>query len=100
MCNCTTNLLDKWMLLKIMSDLHAVFVVFLHANRERFDASVHEEAVEWRGDGAKGVLHETKSLVKVVPVHHETSHYDIRMAIDVFCDRVHHNIGAQSQRIL
>jgi hypothetical protein len=73
----------------------------LHPHGESFGAALGEPAVECTRDGAVGILEETELLGKAVVVsvwcrrrgEDSSAHYDIRMAVDVFCEGVNDDVS-------
>ena len=82
-----------------------------------FEAAVGQPAVEWRGNGADGVLQERKPLLELVRVECGHAHQDVllsvshaastpswrttyRMTIDILGDRVDDNVRSVIERIL
>lgn len=59
-----------------------------------------EPAVKRRWNGTNGVLEEGEPLLDVWRIERCTSHQDVRMAVDIFCDRMDHNICTMIQRVL
>lgn len=62
--------------------------------------SVGEPAVESRWDSANSILEETKAGLESVVVEGGNAHDDVRMAVNVLSDGVHHNIGAMVEGVL
>src|SRR6266702_3187717 len=52
--------LDSGMLLQPFGDPTAARIVLAHSQRQRLGATQRQPAVEWTGDGARGVLNEAE----------------------------------------
>lgn len=70
------------------------------AKVQRFEAPVCEPAVEWRRHGADGVLQEGEPLVEGWGVECRGAHEHVRVAVDILCYAVYHNVGAVVERVL
>lgn len=64
------------------------------------EAAVGEPRVKGRGHGADGVLEEAQAGLEVVAVEGGDAHDDVAVAVDVLCDGVDDDVGAQLQRVL
>src|SRR5262249_31805347 len=77
-----------------------VVLVALHAYVERLDAAEDEEAVHRRRHGADGVLQEGQSIPYAEIARRRRAPDDVRVAVQVFRRRVHHDVGAEVERPL
>src|SRR5688572_4656781 len=88
------------MLVEERRDVHGIAAVALHAHRQRLDAAQGEERVEGAGNRADGVLQETELLLERLVPEDGRAANDIRMPVEVFRRRVHHDVEAVLQRLL
>ena len=71
-----------------------------HAQVQRAQTAVHQEAVERPGNGAHGVLDEAQSLVPLRIAGHHHPADDVGMAAEILGRRVHDEVRAQLERAL
>ncbi len=74
--------------------------VRLHAQMERAQPAVHEEAVERPRNRADGVLHEPQALVPLVRLRDHDAADDVRVAAEVLGGRVHDEVRPELERPL
>ena len=67
---------------------------------ESFQPPVREPAVKGRGDGADGILEKGEAGVEFGGVVGSGAHEDVGVAVDVFCNAVHNDVGTVVERIL
>ena len=82
------------MIFQESGDFDAIFVVPFHPQMERLGATIGEEAVEWRRDGAGGELNKPHALGQSGVAHRNGAHQHVGMTVHVFGARVEHDVGA------
>lgn len=82
-----------------LGDGQRVRAVRLHAEVEGLGAALREPAVVRAGDGTDSVLEEAQLACEggVVRGEDERAHDDVRVTVDVFCDAVQDDVGAEEQ---
>ena len=77
-----------------------VFLRALHAHRQRFDAAQNQPTVKWRERRARGFQNKAQFFRNIGAAAHQQAAQRIVVPAKIFGRAVHHNIGAQRQRIL
>ena len=83
-----------------LDDGPGVGAVAVHPHGERLDAAEHEVAVERGRHGTGRVLDEAQALGEVVVVDGDEPADHVAVAAEVLGGRVHHDVGAERQRLL
>ena len=72
----------------------------LHAQMERAQPAMNEEAVKRPGHGTHGVLDEAQALIELAPAGHDHAADDVGVAAEVLGRGVHDDVRAELQRAL
>lgn len=67
---------------------------------ERLQATMGQPGIEGGGDSANGVLEEAETFLELGGVEGGNTHYHVAVAIDVLCDAVDDDVGAEVERVL
>lgn len=82
------------------SDSGGIASSFSGAQMESFEAAVSEPAVKGARNGSDGVLEEFETVVERVGIVGCHAHEHVGVAVDVFGDGVHDNVGAVREGVL
>src|SRR5437763_11270668 len=84
-----------------LCDGRRVLAVTRHAQMQRLETAQREKAVEWRKDRADSVLQKAQALGElVICADGDYAADHVRVSVQIFRDRVEHDVEAKFQRPL
>ena len=94
------HVLDTRLLLQPGGDGSSVFLVLLHAQRQRFDAADNEPGVECAQTGTGGFINQAQLVSKRLLLDYSEACKHIVVTSEIFSTAMDNNVGTERQRLL
>ncbi len=87
-------------LFQILGYGHGIFLMCFHAHGQSLDSAQYKKTIKRSGHGADSVLVKFEGLVEVIARSDDRTTDDITVATQIFCHRMHHDIGTEGKGCL